>query len=360
MKNIKFVLLIFGINIIFINAIYAQIEEPNVTLNNTGVKINPDSLYKDYMDQGLYFFERDQLNKAKYLFYNAQKLMPEKPDSYINMAAIAMKRKNFVKAIMILGKSLKLTDETKRDIIFCNLGSCFQKLSKNAEAIDCYNKALLVNPTLGDALFNIGMLHFRDSKEDIALIELLKARVTFREQGNKDIVHSCDETLFSIVKNHKQDKKLAQELLQEGSSSFENKRNEEAIALFKVSILLSPDNQETYYRLGVVYTNSRNFDEALDCFDKTTKLNPKNVKAYMNMGAIFGELKKYNEALSALGKALNLEKNNPKIYYNIAMVYISTADKKKAASYLKKAKALAAKSKDNKLLQRIDEAYKAL
>ncbi|MDD4954732.1 MAG: tetratricopeptide repeat protein, partial [Candidatus Omnitrophica bacterium] len=112
--------------------------------------------------------------------------------------------------------------------------------------------------------------------------------------------------------------------------------------------------------LGVIYTNSKNFEEAITCFNKTIELNPQNVKAYLNMGAIFGELKKYNEALTVLNKALSLEKNNPKIYYNIAMVYMSNANKKKAAAYLKKAKIFAEKGKDEKLLKRIDEAYKAL
>jgi len=360
MEDIKFALFIFGLNIILINTAYAQAKESNTTSNSANARINPDALYKDYINRGLYYFEKDQLNNAKYFFYNAKELMPDKSDSYINMAAISMKRKNFETAIMVLEKSLKLADETKQDVIFCNLGSCFQKLSRYQEAIDYYNKALFLNPELSDALLNLGILYLKQGKEDIALIDILKARVIFKEQGRKDIVRSCDETLFSIIKNHKEDKKLAQKLLQEGSLSFENKRTEEAIALLKVSILLNPDNQENYYRLGVVYTNSRDFDEALNCFDKTIKLNPQNVRAYMNMGAIFGELKKYDEALSALRKALNLEKNNPKIYYNIAMVYISTADKKKAASYLKKAKALAAKIDDHKLLQRIDEAYKAL
>lgn len=360
MRNIKFILLAFGLHIVFINTAIAQTKELAARADIDTIQTGPNTLYNDYIDQGLYYFEQNKLNKAKYLFYKAQGLMPENSDSYINIAAIAMKRKNFAKAITILEKSLKLADRTKQDAIFCNLGSCFQKLSKYQEAIGYYNKALSLNSGLSDALLNRGTLYLKDGKEDIALIDILKARVIFREQGYKDIVRSCDETLFSIIKNHKEDKKLAEKLLQEGSLSFENKRNEEAIALLKVSILLSPDNWESYYRLGVVYTNSRDFDEALNCFDKTIKLNPQNVRAYMNMGAIFGELKKYDEALSALCKALSLEKNNPKIYYNIAMVYISNADKKKAAAYLKKAKALAAKKEDRKLLQRIDEAYKAL
>lgn len=359
MRNIKITLLACILNIIFTSTANTQTAE-NKTANPNTSRINSEALYNDYINRGLQYFEQNKLNKAKYLFYNAKELMPEESDSYINMAAIAMKRKDFAKAITILEKSLKLADETKQDVIFCNLGSCFQKLAKYEKAIDYYNKALSLNPGLSDALLNRGMLYLKDGKEDIALIDILKARVIFREQGHKNIVHSCDETLLSIIKNHKEDKKLAERLMREGSLSFENKRNEESIALFKVSILLSPDNWENYYRLGVVYTNSRNFDEALNCFHKTVELNPQNVKAYMNMGAILGETKKYNEALKALHSALKLEKNNPKIYYNIAMVYISSADKKKAASYLKKAKAFAAKKEDRKLLQRIDEAYKAL
>ena len=360
MEKIRFALFIFGLNIILINTAYAQAKEPNTTSNSTNTRINPDVLYKDYIDRGLYYFEKDQLSIAKYLFYNAKELMPDKADSYINLAAIAIKRKNFAKAMMILEKAGALTDETRQDVVFYNLGLCLQSLSKYPEAIDYYNKAILINPSLGEALLNCGMLYLKDDKTELALVYILKARVIFREQNHKDIVRSCDEMLLPIIKKYSGDKKLAEKLLKDGSLSFENKRNEEAIALLKVSILLNPDNQESYYRLGVVYTASKNFDEALECFNKTIKLNPENVSAYMNMGAIFGELKKYDQALSALHKALNFEKNNPKIYYNIAMVHISNANKKKAASYLKKAKALAAKTKDSRLLKRIDEAYKTL
>ena len=359
MKNAKIILIISILNIIFINTARTQIEETNSIANGTS-RISPDALYKDYIERGSRCFEQNQLNKAKYLFYNAKELMPDKADSYINLAAIAMKRKNFENAIMILGEAGKLPDETRQDAIFYNLGLCLQKLSKYPEAINYYNKAISVNPVLGEALLNCGLLYLKDNKTELALIYILKARVIFREQGRKDIVRSCDEILLPIIKKHAKDTKLAEKLLREGSLAFKNKRNEEAIALLKISILLNPDDQESYYRLGVVYTASKNFDEALNCFNKTTELNPKNVSAYMNMGAVFGELKKYNQALSALHKALNLEKSNPRIYYNIAMVHISNANKKKAASYLKKAKALAVKIDDLRLLQRIDEAYKTL
>ncbi|MDD4955458.1 MAG: tetratricopeptide repeat protein, partial [Candidatus Omnitrophica bacterium] len=237
MKNIKLVLFVLGLNIIFADNVYAKDAETDKIMDETGTKINPEVLYKDYIDQGLYFFERGMLNRAKYLFYNAKELMPDKPDSYINMAAIAMKRNNFSLAAKILEKSLKLTDNAKQDAIFCNLGSCYQKLEKYEEAKKCYEKAISLNPELGNALFNLGMLDLKEGREDTALINILKARVVFREQDNKDVVRSCDETLFSIIKNHKDDAKLAQILLTQGSASFENKRNEEAIALLKISLL---------------------------------------------------------------------------------------------------------------------------
>lgn len=359
MKNIKLVLSALVLSIVFFASAAAQTNDKNTPAEDTEI-ISPDVIYNDYIDQGLVYLKNNQLNKAKYLFNNARELLPDKPDSYINLAAISMKRKNFENAITLLEKSLKLTDRSRQDIVFCNLGTCFNKLSKYKEATDYYNKAISLNPNLGDALLNLGMLYLKEGKEDSALIDILKARVIFRDKGLKDIVRICDEAILTILENHKTDRKLAEILLLEGSASFENKRDEEAIALLKISLLLYPGSEETCYRLGVVYTSLRKFDEALQCFNETVKLNPKNVRAYMNMGAILGETKKYSEALIPLQKALSLEKNNPKIYYNIAMVYAGNAEKKKAASYLKKAKSLALKKEDRKLLQKIDEAYKSL
>jgi Tfp pilus assembly protein PilF len=120
MKTIKFVLFVLGLNIIFLNTAETQTLKKAAVTTDKGIETNPDNLHKHYIDQGLYYFEQNQLGKAKYFFYKAKELNPEKADSYINMAAIAMQRKNFEKAIMILEKSLKLADETKQDVIFCN------------------------------------------------------------------------------------------------------------------------------------------------------------------------------------------------------------------------------------------------
>lgn len=356
MKKIRIILLVLFLNTTAQHIANAQLTESKNNVSQS----NLQTLFDDYINQGLSYFEQNQLNNAKYSFLKASRIIPNKSEAYINMAAISMKRGNYPTAIIILKKAENLEGDTKQYIVFYNLGLCLQKMSRYDEAIEYYNKAISINPLFGDALFNRGMLYLKNDEFDMALTDIIKAGTIFKKQGQKDIVDKSEEIISSIVKNCPQNKEVAEKLIEESSKSFEGKRYEEAIIFLNVSALCDPENKETYYRLGIMYVRSENLEQAIEYFKKTTELDPANTNAYINLGGAYGRLKKHKEALDALHKALELEKNNPKIYYNIAMVYLNIGKNKEAIHYLKKAKALATDKESTQLLEKIDEASRLL
>lgn len=353
--------------VLILNTIAQSIANAQSTSSNSGKysdnetsQTNLQELYDDYINQGLSYFEQNQLNNAKYSFLKATGIIPDKSEAYINLAAVSIKRENYPMAIIILKKAEKLEDDTKQDIVFYNLGLCLQKMSSYDEALEYYNKAILINPLFGDVLFNRGILYLKNNDFDMALIDITKAGTIFKKQGQKGIVDKSEEIISSIVKNCPQNKEVAEKLLKEGSKSFDEKKYEEATTLLNVSALCDPENKETYYRLGIMYVRSENLEQAIEYFKKTIELDLKYTNAYINLGGVYGKLKKPKEALDALHKALELEKNNPKIYYNVAMVYLNIGKNKEAIHYLKKAKALATGKESTQLLEKIDQASKLL
>jgi superkiller protein 3 len=356
MKRIKFILLLLILNISTQYIVSAQItNRGNITSQD-----NLQKLYDDYINQGLVYLKQNQFANAKYFFLKACELIPDKSEAYIDLAAISMQRENYPMAIKILQRTQELQDNIKQDAIFYNLGLCLQKMHEHEEAIKYYNKAIEINPLFKEALFNRGVLYLNNEAPGMALADIIKAGLLFKNQGKKELTDKCEKIVSYLIEKNQQNKEVAEKLIEEGSKSFENGKQEEGMVLLNVSALCDPGNKEIYYRLGVMYVRVNNFERAVECFKKTIELDPKNTDAYINLGGIYGKLKKHKEALDMLHKALELEKKNPKIYYNIAMVYLNLGKNKEAISYLKKARVLAINSENKQLLEKIDQTGKLL
>ncbi|MFA5271767.1 MAG: tetratricopeptide repeat protein [Candidatus Omnitrophota bacterium] len=362
MKKIKIILLAFILNITAQYTANTQLTKinDNQYLKSNASQGNLQALYDDYIDQGLSYFKDNQLNNAKFSFFKAQEIIPNKNEAYIDMAAVSMKRENYPTAIVILKKAENSGDSTKEDILFYNLGLCLQKMSKYDESREYYDKAVRTNPLFGEALFNRGMLYLKNDEFDMAFIDIINAGILFKKQGRKDTAGKSEEIISYLIEKCQRNEEVAEKLLEEGSKSFENGEHEKAIVFLNVSALCDPENKENYYRLGVMYVRAENLEQAIRCFKKTVELDPADTKAYINLGGAYGKLKKHKEALDVLRKALELEKNNPKIYYNIAMVYLNIGNNKEAIHYLKKAKTLASDKENAQLLEKINETSKLL
>jgi tetratricopeptide (TPR) repeat protein len=311
--------------------------------------------YQEYVNQGAYFIEQGQYKKAKYLLYKATKILPDNPEAYIDLAVISIRHNNLGKAFRLLKKAILNLDNSssRNEILFYNLGLCFQKLCRYQQAGQFYERALNLNPRLKEALFNSGIVYAKVNNFGPALVNIVKARTIFKQNHQNDYVRKADELLIDIINTHANDSSLAKLLLIEGSNSFDNKKLEEAIALLKVSTFILPNYRDAYYRLGVVYSEGENFKEALKCFSKAVELDPNFSKAYINLGGMYGKLKKYDEALSAFDKALKIEKDNPKIYYNMAIAYEALGKKKNALRSIKQAEKICLKNKDKEFLEKV-------
>ena len=60
-----------------------------------------------------------------------------------------------------------------------------------------------------------------------------------------------------------------------------------AIDCFEKAIELNPDNPRTYYRLGNSYVIRHHYPKAIECFEKAIELHPDFAKAYNNLGYVY-------------------------------------------------------------------------
>jgi predicted O-linked N-acetylglucosamine transferase (SPINDLY family) len=143
------------------------------------------------------------------------------------------------------------------------LGTINGKLNNAEEAIECFRKAVTLQPDYALAHFNLGM--------------------ALRGHG----------------------------------------RSEEAVNVFRKVTSLVPQRPEAYVALGQVLMSLNRFDEAEDCLQALLRLTPQDAEAWVNLGRIFHAKGHFDEAVSCYRRALQIEPRYAAVYDNLACALCS-------------------------------------
>jgi len=79
-------------------------------------------------------------------------------------------------------------------------------------------------------------------------------------------------------------------------------RHKEAIECYDRVLEINP-NFAAWYNKGVALGELRRYEEAIECYDKALEINPNFAEAWYNKGNVLDELGKYEEAVESKGKA---------------------------------------------------------
>ncbi len=166
-----------------------------------------------------------------------------------------------------------------------NRGNELNDSDRYEEAINCFNKALEINPKFQDALVEMGKaLTVLDRKEE-AINCFDKAL---------EIDPSCVETLAEVG--------LALAILG---------RYDESNNCFDKAIKIDPNNYFIWLKKGIKLNNLGRYDESNKCFDKSLERNPfQDYDIWYLKGNVLINLGKYLEAIKCFDKALVINKGN--------------------------------------------------
>ena len=96
------------------------------------------------------------------------------------------------------------------------------------------------------------------------------------------------------------------------SIALHNGNLDEAIALFKTSLIIDSIQPISQYNYGMALQKAKEFENALSAYNAAIKLNPNFVQAYNNRGLTHSELKRHEDALADFSRAFEL---NPEMDY---------------------------------------------
>jgi len=173
---------------------------------------------------------------------------------------------------------------------------------------------------------NIDLYQFKDDFAEYSDIgqtnpESLQEELKKRFSGiaanfNAVIKNSNAELEWIIPKSPEEAEKLNIRALQ----LAKRKSFEEAIALWKNAINLSPGNPEYHHNLGLAYLELKDLSKALDRFLEVIRICPIYFKAYFILGSIYSKLRQFNEAEKYLKLGLKFQPDHVLSLVNLGAV----------------------------------------
>jgi tetratricopeptide (TPR) repeat protein len=97
-----------------------------------------------------------------------------------------------------------------------------------------------------------------------------------------------------------------------GNDYFDLQQAQSAVDAYAKALALSPNNPDVLTDQGVMYRQLGLFDQALANFQKAGKLNPKHLQSFFNLGIVYSQDKKNPEAAAkAWAKVIEIDPNSP-------------------------------------------------
>ena len=112
--------------------------------------------------------------------------------------------------------------------------------------------------------------------------------------------------------------------------NFKKDSFQEAQILFEEILKINPNHAETYYNLGLIYQELREFNKSKEFYQKAIQIKSDYVDAHNNLGLIFRELNDLKSAKHCYQKAIDFDPNCVMALFNLGIIFRELAEFKNA------------------------------
>jgi tetratricopeptide (TPR) repeat protein len=169
------------------------------------------------------------------------------------------------------------------------------------------------------------------SKDDLSLKKIiLKGNEHYFKDEFKQAIECYDKALEIDPKN-------ADAWNNKGGALGSLGKHEEAIEYYDKALKIDPKNAMAWTNKGWSLSNLGRYEEAIEYLDKALEIDPGYAFAWSNKGADLGALGRYEEAIEYLDKALEIDPGYAYAWYNKACYKVKKGDIDNGLLDLKKA-----------------------
>ena len=184
------------------------------------------------------------------------------------------------------------------------LGVCHCELDNDKVAIECFKRAVDIDPYNIDALRDLGTSYVNELNS-VRALESLKAWLS----------HNPRYAGLSISADVHGDGSLMNEVLH----------------MITEAQTFAPDDPDVLTVLGVLCNVSMDFDCAADCFQRAIELKPSDYSLLNKLGATLANANRSPQAIPYYAKALELRPNYARGWLNLGIAYANVSQNKEAA-----------------------------
>lgn len=309
----------------FENIIHHYLNQGKIALAKKAIKLgleqHPTSINLRLFKVEVYVFE-DKLTEADTLLNELYTLDPMNEELYIQKANILSKKDEHEKAIDVLKKALKLTDDVVD--LYSLIGMEYLFLDKFEDAKIYFMKCIDEDLEDYSALYNI-IYCFEYLKQTEGAIEYLN---TFLDKNPYCEVawHQLGKQYFSLKKYKKaltsydfaiiSDDTFVGAYLERGKVLEKLKRYKEAIENYTITLKLDDPTSFALLRIGGCYEKLNNDELALQYYDRTVHEDPLLDKGWIAITKYYNKKRNYQKALYYINKAINIDTENV-IYWKL-------------------------------------------
>jgi len=180
------------------------------------------------------------------------------------------------------------------------------------------------------------------------VVTLMKRNLQIAKDADADLFYSyyhlavafdLENRLSEAIINYKMAAKLRPNYVSTqrrlGLLFSEMKDFNQAILHFKEAIRIKPEWPTSYSNLGNALAQKGELEKAIPYYKKALKIKPRYATAHMNLGNTLAQLEKLDEAITHYRKAIRLAPDNPMPYTNLGNALASMGKLEEAKSYHK-------------------------
>ena len=247
-------------------------------------------------------------------------------NKHINKAIDLQREGKYQKSIISFDKALSIECYHPYDL-WLDKGNSYVGLHNFQKAVECFLKALEINPNALTVLYNMASL--------LNNLEQYSNAIKYYDKCLKI------DPNFSRAWNGK------------AYSLLNTKRYSEAIECYDTVLKINPNNADAWNGKGNTIDNSHpdRFVEAIACYDKALEIDPKHALSLNNKAWIFANKDRNEEALPLIERALeNIGSNNKKFISNFldtkGYILFNSGKYEESIVFYKEAMELNAKDRD--------------
>ncbi|MDH5603183.1 MAG: tetratricopeptide repeat protein [Cyclobacteriaceae bacterium] len=191
------------------------------------------------------------------------------------------------------------------------------RLMELKEAIGDFDTAIeYANVSLDLIDYNIQQFgHTDENKKDLAAVYYLKGKIRMKQEN----YWAALELLEKTIENNPEFSEGYSELAR---AYFETDKPALAMKILKEGIIKA-ESWKINYNLGILYTNTKNYDSARACFLRSLDLNPEMLRPHYFLGSWDFANEKYEEATEHYEEYMSKYTDNKEVVYNLATSYMN-------------------------------------